>query len=270
VSLPEDIAGYYGANVEDERLLHGAGALEFERTKELVDRFLGDHRTIADVGGGTGRYANWLAEKGHRVVLVEPLNLHVDLARARAGDPPRFETRLADARALPFADDSFDDVLLLGPLYHLGVESDRAQAMAEAIRVCRGGGRIFAAAISRYAPLLDTIRRGTIADGRIFANVQEETTTGRRVPAERRTSPFPDAYFHLPEELEAELVGAGLRVDGIFGVEGPGWLAGESGWAWDDPAARERILWAARRAEADPHLVAVSAHLLAVAEKPVR
>jgi SAM-dependent methyltransferase len=144
---------------------------------------------IADVGGGTGRYAEWLAAEGHEVELVEPVPFHVEQARERAGDPPGFGVHRADARALPFADDTFDAVLILGPLYHLGEHEDRIAAACEARRVCRGGGLVVAAGISRFAPLLDTVRRGAIGDSRIVANIRDETRTGRRVSTRSGTIP---------------------------------------------------------------------------------
>src|SRR5687767_894472 len=176
--IGDDVLAYYGADVEADRLTVGVGALEFERTKELIGRFLGASSVIADVGGAAGHYAEWLAEQGLTVELVEPVPRHVEAAQERAGDPARFGVRLADARALPFPGESFDAVLLLGPLYHLGEAGDRAQAIREAARVCRVGGLVFAAAISRYAPLLDTIRRGRFGEGQVVANVQAETKTG--------------------------------------------------------------------------------------------
>jgi SAM-dependent methyltransferase len=267
VDIPDDVSSYYGSGVEADRLAGGAGALEFERTKELVSRFLGPESVVADIGGATGRYAEWLVENGHRVELVEPLPVHVELARERAGDPPRFRVHQGEARHLPFPDESFDAVLLLGPLYHLGEETDRTRAVREAARVCRPGGVVLAAAISRLAPLLDTIRRGTVTDAEVFANVQAETLGGRRVAPERRKSAFPDAYFHLPSELAGELASGGLRVEGVFGVEGPGWLLADLDASWQDPSTRERLLWAATTLESERHAVSVSAHLLGVATK---
>lgn len=268
VLVPADVAAYYEANVEADRLAAGTGALEFERTKEIVSRFLPAQAMVVDVGGGTGRYAEWLAETGRRVELVEPVPLHVKLARERAADPPRFGVQLGEARALPFPEGSCDGVLLLGPLYHLGEERDRVDVLREAARICRAGGVVFAAAISRLAPLLDMVGRGSIGSAEIFANVQAETVTGRRVGADRRRSPFPDAYFHLPGELEAELRAAGLRVEGVFGVEGPGWLLPGLAAEWGQEEVRERVLAAARAFESEPHLIGVSAHLLGVATKP--
>lgn len=225
-----DVASYYATNVEADRLSGGAGALEFARTTEIVARYLPQKAAVVDIGGGTGRYSEWLAENSHRVELVEPVLLHVRLARERAGDPPRFGVHLGEARALPFADESFDAVLLLGPLYHLGEAQHRAQALREAARVCRGGGLVFAAAISRFAPLLDSVRRGTISDAAVFANVQAEAASGRRVVPDRRQSPFPDAYFHLPAELEAELRAARLASKGSSVSKGRAGCSPRSKW----------------------------------------
>jgi SAM-dependent methyltransferase len=268
VSPPDDVLAFYGTGIEADRLARGDGALEFERTKEILSRFLPSAGRVADVGGGTGRYADWLVEQGHEVDVVEPVPLHLDLARVRAGEPPRFRVHSADARKLQFDDESFDAVLVLGPLYHLGESSDRAKALAEAARVCRPGAVIAAAAISRYAPLLDSLRRGLFVDPEVFHNVRVETERGRRVPPERRRAPFPDAYFHLPEELEAELAHAGLAVEGVFAVQGLAFISSELDAAWENEALRERLLEAARLTEADPRTRAVTGHLLGVGRKP--
>jgi len=261
----DDVIGYYGGNVESGRLDCGAGAIELERTKEILARYLEPGSAIADVGGGAGHYAGWLAARGHAVELLDPVPLHVARARERAGSPPRFGARLGDARSLPYADESFDAVLLLGPLYHLGEAADRSRAVLEASRVCRPGGIVFAAAISRLAPLLENVRRGRFDEG--LANALEETATGRRVPAARRTAPFPDAYFHLPRELGEELAAGGLHVEGVYGVEGPGWLLATPEDAWEDAVRWRQVLAAARVCESDPQLAAVSAHLLGVGVK---
>ncbi len=262
----EDVLAYYDGDLEADRLVGGAGAIELERTKEILLRYLEPRSTIADVGGAVGRYAEWLVERGHNVELVDPVPLHVEAARERAGNPPRFGVHLGDARSLPFADESFDVVLLLGPLYHLGEAEDRARAIGEARRVCRPGGLVLAAAISRLAPLLENVRGGRFDEG--LANALEETASGRRVAAERRRAPFPDAYFHLPRELGDELATAGLGVEGVYGVEGPGWLLVRPDDTLEDGTLKETILAAARVCETDREMAAVSAHLLAVARKP--
>jgi hypothetical protein len=53
----------------------------------------------------------------------------------------------------------------------------------------------------------------------------------------------------------------------VLAVEGPAWLLQDFDAHWDDPGRRERLLDIVRRTEAEPSLLGVSAHLLAVARK---
>jgi SAM-dependent methyltransferase len=268
MAVPDDVLAFYASGAEDERLLSGEPSLEFLRTQELVSRFLAPGSRVIDIGGATGRYAEWLAAEGHAVELVEPAPSQADAARRRAGEPPRFGVHLADALALPFGDSCFDAALLLGPLYHLPERDARIAALREATRVCRTGGVVAGAAISRFAPLLNVVTRGTVADDSVLANVAEETASGRRVPAERRNSAFPDAWFHLPEELAAEVAEAGLVLECLVGVEGLGCLVPDLDAWLAEPALRKRLLDVARLTERDPHVLAVTPHLLAVARVP--
>src|SRR5215510_9288668 len=157
----DEVAAYYAQGLERERLDGSAGALELVRTQLLLERYLpAPPAVVADVGGGPGRYAVWLAERGYRVHLIDPVPLHVEQARAAAGRPGAAlaGAEVGDARALRLPDASADAVLLLGPLYHLPERADRLRAPAEARRVCRQGGVVIAAAISRFASTLDGLR----------------------------------------------------------------------------------------------------------------
>lgn len=265
---PDDVLGYYEAGRELDRLSTPVGRVELLRTQEILLRYLPAATSeVLDVGGGTGVYAAWLALLGHRVKLVEPVALHVSEARRTAATGTAFDVEEGDARRLAYGDERFDAVLLLGPLYHLSVRDDRLQALGEARRVCRRGGFVAAAAISRLAPVLDTLARRSIEDARVYANVADELAGGTRVPPGRRTSDFPDAYFHRVEELESEVAEAGLDVDAVLGVEGPAALLGDLEERWNDPVARERVLSVARILEAEPSARALSAHLLAIGRR---
>ena len=138
---------------EDVRLTRSPhGRLEFARTVELLRRVLpAPPARVLDVGGGTGIHARWLVEAGYEVTLVDLMEEHV----SRAARIDGLDAVLGDARALAAGDDTFDVVLLLGPLYHLTDASDRLAALREAVRVARPGAVVAAAAIGRYAGLLD-------------------------------------------------------------------------------------------------------------------
>jgi len=264
---PDDVLAYYESGGERRRLDTPLGKVELLRTQEILLRYLRPASDVLDVGGGTGAYAEWLAALGHRVRLVDPVPLHLREARHRAAHRAPFEVEQGDARRLGVADETFDCVLLLGPLYHLSKRDHRLRALVEARRACRSGGFVAAAAISRFAPLLDMLARRGLQDDRVRANVADELASGARVEPRRRTSPFPDAYFHRVDELADELHESGLAVEAIFGLEGPSALLGDLEVRMQQPVARERVLWAARALETEPSVLGTSPHLLAVARR---
>ncbi|HEV3322435.1 MAG TPA: class I SAM-dependent methyltransferase [Solirubrobacteraceae bacterium] len=165
--LDPAIAAHYEHDPERDRLETWAW-LEAIRTRELLSRFLpSPPAVVLDVGGARGAYALGLAREGYEVHLIDPWEPHVEaaaLASATQPDAPLASVALGDARELPFSEATADAVLLLGPLYHLPAAGDRAQALAEARRVMRSGGMLFAVAISRFASTFDGLRSGAISD----------------------------------------------------------------------------------------------------------
>jgi SAM-dependent methyltransferase len=158
-----------------------------------------------------------------------------------------------------------DVVLMLGPLYHLTERDDRVRALAEARRVVRPGGLVASAAISRFASLLDGLNHRFLDDPRFAAIVERDLATGQHRNPDAHEGWFTTAYFHLPSELPAELADAGLRLEALLGLEGPGWLFPD---LIEDDSAWETLMHAARAVEEEPALLGISAHLLAVAFRP--
>jgi ubiquinone/menaquinone biosynthesis C-methylase UbiE len=265
--LDPKIREYYERGHEASRLLRTefpSGPLELVRTQEIILRYLPSQTLdIVDVGGGAGVHAIWLAERGHQVHLVDPVPLHIEQARSASS---KITAEVGDARELSQSDNSYDVVLLLGPLYHLTELHERKRALAEARRVLRPGGLVFAAAISRYAGLFDLLVRLDLFHE---PGVQELVEGCLRTGVHAGVAPrlFTTAYFHLPEELAGEVSGQFEDTE-IFNLEGPGFLVADFEKRWKDPIRREAILKAARLVERDPNLLAASSHLLAVARKP--
>jgi ubiquinone/menaquinone biosynthesis C-methylase UbiE len=149
----QEISSHYESGYEAQRLAQGTSRLELARTQELLERYLPPRPAVVlDVGGGPGVYAFWLAQKGYTVHLLDAMPVHIEQARAASehSATPLASLRVGDARELPFADASADLVLMLGPLYHLTERDDRIHALREGQRVLRAGGRLVAAAISRF------------------------------------------------------------------------------------------------------------------------
>jgi SAM-dependent methyltransferase len=267
------IADYYDRAPEESRLDQGPFRLEHARTLELIQRFAPPPPAAAvDVGGAAGAYALWLAELGYTVHLVDAVPRLVAEAerRSAAARHPLASCRTGDARRLDMAAGSADVVLLLGPLYHLTEATDRARALSEAARVLKPGGRLFAAGISRLASALDGLARDLLGDPRFARIVEQDLRDGQHRNPTDRMDYFTTAYFHTPEELGAEVEAAGLVLDGVFGLEGPGWILPDIEVRMADPARRAALLQVARMLETEPSVLGASAHLLAVGRRPER
>ena len=267
----DEVVAFYAQGLERDRLASGPGALEFTRTQTLLARYLPPPpATIADVGGGPGRYAVWLAERGYRVHLVDPVPLHIAQASEAAARQPGVTLASAedgDARALHLPDASVDAVLLLGPLYHLVTPSERLQALAEARRVCRPGGVIVAAAISRFASTLDGLVGGYLTDP-IFAELAAgDLRDGQHRNPTGAAAYFTTAYFHHPEDMAAECAEAGLVPEATLAIEGPAWLLPDLDDWLADESRRALLLGAIAALETEPTLIGASAHLLVVARR---
>jgi SAM-dependent methyltransferase len=269
-SVDPSITDYYEQAPEEERLQQGAFVLEELRTRDIIQRYAAPApATVLDVGGAAGAYALWLADAGYTVHLVDasPRLVREAERRSAASRRPLASCRVGDARALDFGDDSADIVLLLGPLYHLTETSERARALDEARRVLKRGGRLFAAGISRFASALDGLSRDALQDPQFAAIVERDLRDGQHRNPTGRLDYFTTAYFHHPDDLRAEISDAGLTFEKLYGLEGPGWLLPDIEARIADPLRLRDLLLVARALEAEPSVLGISAHLLAVARK---
>jgi ubiquinone/menaquinone biosynthesis C-methylase UbiE len=268
--VPPEITAHYDSFAEESRLAAGPSQLEFERTKEILARVLPPPPArVVDVGGAAGAYSFWLANRGYDVDLVDASSrLVAEANRRNAAAPARLASAtVGDACALPQEDGSAAAVLIMGPLYHLVEAADRALALGEAHRVLSPNGVVAVAAISRYASTLDGLARGLTLDPRFVEIRNRDLADGQHRNATGRIDYFTTAYFHRPDDVRAELETAGFCRVSVLGVEGPCWIVGDFDERWADPVRRADLLDTARRLEAEPSLLGVSAHLLAVGRK---
>jgi SAM-dependent methyltransferase len=170
-----------------------AGVAVFERNAARYDRWFEDHApTFAaelealrqllppfqrglEIGVGSGRFALPLGIKEG----VEPAEAMAAIAERRG-----LEVSRAVAEELPFADSSFDLVLMVTVLCFL---DDPRRALREAHRILKPGGSI------------------------LIGMIDPASTLGRDYEANKATSTFyAPARFHAPEEVIAWLQQCGF------------------------------------------------------------
>jgi ubiquinone/menaquinone biosynthesis C-methylase UbiE len=270
--IPKEIEAHYLQTKESERLSGEWGDLERLRTQAILARYLpAAPATIYDVGGAAGVYAVPLARQGYEVHLIDPVDLHLEQARAYATTSGVTLTSITkgDARNLVIPSGSADAVLLLGPLYHLVSDSDRLQALREAGRILKPHSVPFAAAVSRFASLIDGLSRGFFRDPEFRKIVAADLESGQHRNPTEDLAYFTTAYFHRPEDLAAEIRQAGFPDAKILAVEGPAWSAALFREVWNDAVQRQGLLDFLSLIEHEPSILGATAHLLAVARSSI-
>jgi ubiquinone/menaquinone biosynthesis C-methylase UbiE len=262
---------HYAATQEAERLSAGVGELERVRTQDVISRHLPKAPArILDVGGAAGVHALWLARGGYEVHLIDPVPKHVEQAevasRAQA-EFPIASCTVGDARKIEQGDQSADGLLLFGPLYHLTERADRLKALREAHRVLRPGGRVFTAAISRFASLMDGLSRDLVADPKFVEIVRQDLKDGQHRNPTDNPQYFTTTFFHHPDELRSEIEEAGFTFEKVVAVEGPVWTMGNFAKHWDDPTKRALLLEFLRTVEEERALLGATAHFIGIGKR---
>jgi ubiquinone/menaquinone biosynthesis C-methylase UbiE len=269
--IAKEIEAHYLQGGESERLSNEWGELERLRTQAILAAHLPPvPAVILDVGGAAGAYAFPLAKQGYEVHLIDPVELHLQQARAyaKASGVTLASITQGDARKLDFSSSSADAALLLGPLYHLVERWDRLQAIEEALRVLKPGGVFFAVSISRFASLIDGLSRGFFKDAEFRKIVEADLTQGLHRNPTNRAEYFTTAYFHRPEEFAAEVAEAGFSDVKLISIEGPAWSTTSFRDTWNNAAQRQELLEFLSSIEDEPSIQGASAHVMAVAIRP--
>gem|GEM_PF-172832 len=257
----DKVKEYYENVNEDARLYNQT--LEFTRSKNIISRYLfADNMDIADVAGGTGPYAFWLAEQGHNVHLLDITNKHIEIAKekSKTDNISLASCICADARSLPYQNESMDLVLIMGALYHLQSQESRAACLREAFRVLKRGGHVLCTVISRYTALVATLK-WKLSHVYDLDTLKSIIATGR---VDGFT--FPQAYSHTPSEILNELTTAGFYNTHAIAVEGIANPFGDYTLPTDADEAAQLLSYI-ELVESTPEVIGISRNIIAVGKK---
>jgi ubiquinone/menaquinone biosynthesis C-methylase UbiE len=264
------IEGYYNQQSESEWERLERHRTEYAVTERALLEYLPPPPArLLDCGGGPGRYAIALARRGYQVTLFDLSAGNLALARRNAVATGQVLSGYEQGTASDlsrFAPNSFDALLLLGPLYHLLQDGERRQALREAYRVLKPGRPLFAAFLTRYAVARFCAAHEPLWPLQEPAMWESVLQTGVLPPRGEHASAFV-AYGARPQDVPSLLSDAGFEPHVLLGVEGlvsmiEETVNGLTGPAWE--------FWSDLnyRLASDPSLHGAVEHLLAVAVKP--
>lgn len=186
MDMQEALKNFYENYDEDGRLRCRHGMVEYLTTMRYIEMYLSPGMRILEIGAGTGRYSHSLARMGYQVDAVELVQHNIDIFRQNTQEGEAVTITQGNAMDLSaFDDDTYDVTLLLGPMYHLLEEHEQLQALSEAIRVTKKGGRIFAAYCNNDATMVQyCFAKGMILEEPYRSLIDHTTFKARSTPAE--------------------------------------------------------------------------------------
>jgi S-adenosylmethionine-dependent methyltransferase len=261
-----NVEKFYDQNAQEEWDRLERHKIEFHVTMWALLEFLPDAPAkLIDIGGGPGRYAITLAQRGYRVTLVDLSNGNLELAKQKAAEAGVsldgfVHANALDLSAFPQAD--FDSVLLLGPLYHLHKLEERQTAFRQARRLLKPDGLVFASVITRFASFRDAAVHG-------YSYVLDDQAYSEKLLAtgiHDNGIDFADAYFAHPDEVIPLGESAGFSTLRLVGCEGI--LAGHEEYV-NSLIGADHDFWLDinYRMALEPSLLGASDHLLYIGRK---
>ncbi len=196
---------YYNKFNEEKRLDSRHGIVEFNTSMKYILKFLKnyDNPKILDLGAGTGRYSLSLYDLGFDVTAVELVKHNLKYITMKN---PNIKAYLGNALDLPkFSNESFDFIIMFGPMYHLTEKADQIKALNEAKRILKKDGIIF---ICYYMNDYAIIKHGFI-DG--FINEKINDIDDDFKIKNKETELY--AYYRLEDIDELEKIVGLKRID---------------------------------------------------------
>lgn len=241
---------------EDSRLTKSKAAqVEFATTVNYIERYLTPGARILDIGAGAGEYSLFFAGKGYHVSALELADRNIAAFRAKMTGEEEIDLVQGNALDLSrWGDDSFDVVLLFGPLYHLHDPEDRRRCIREAMRVCKPEGVLFFAFIANDIVILT-----------MFDCQPDYFINGAYDKETFKVDDFP-FVFHTVEDCRALLDGCGVRILHEVAADGVSELLQEKINAMDDRSFAQYLRFHEYICE-KPECLGMSNHLLFVGRK---
>ncbi len=252
----EQIQKTYELFNEDTRLSRSQAArVEFLTTTHYIERYLKPGAKILDVGAGAGAYSFYFSRKGYEVWALELADSNIRAFRQKLKPEDKIDLAQGNAVDLSrYGDNTFDAVLLFGPLYHLHRQEDRLRCIQEAKRVCKPDGKIFFAFISNDMVILTEFSYRP--DYFLRGDYDKETF---------KLEDFP-FVFHTVDRCRELLRAGGVKILKEVASDGVSELMEEKINALDEAGFAQYLRYHFYICE-KPELLGMSNHLLFIGEK---
>ena len=194
----EKIIEKYSHGKEGERAFgtSRSESLEFHYTKKILSEYIKHDSRVIELGCGGGYYGMYFADKCAEYVGIDitPENIAAFEEKIKSVGLTNVKAFVGDATNLDnIADNSFDVVLCLGPMYHLPQE-ERELVFSECGRIAKDGAIIAFAYVNGI---------GAYAGACVMDNIYPNEDANKYVFEYKTSDTRPGLFFFTsPEEME--------------------------------------------------------------------
>ncbi|MGL5440473.1 MAG: class I SAM-dependent methyltransferase [Filifactoraceae bacterium] len=217
--MSEVVKKHYNENAikEWDRLNNPYSNIEFQTTLHMIEQYFNKNGDILDIGSGPGKYSLELLKKGNRVTLydlsIEELKLakeNIERENLQATDYICGDCSDLDQ----FEDNSFDLVLVMGPMYHIHSKTRRLEILRQVKRILKKGGIALVAYLNGVGVVKSTINECSIA----FSSLDgvKELLKDRKWDKEES---FTETYTVTPKGAIEEIRNLEFDIITYFGAE---------------------------------------------------
>jgi len=268
----EKVMSYYDVFDEWGRLDVPEGKLEFDLCLPIVSNHLPKDAEILDLGGGPGRYTIELARLGYTVHLADLSQTLLDQAKKKIETLELKNVKsIAQVNAIDLShydDNSFDSVLLFGPLYHLTNEAERVQCVREVNRVLKPGGLVFASFIPHLSGAIGTAIRMFYLPNQVSIETLNRVFTSG-VFNNNAKQGFQEGYYPPSAEIVSLFAENGFSKILLRSIRGWGSEQEEQlcKLQKEDPKTYRVVIGLINQTADDPAIIEMCAHAIYIGEK---
>lgn len=216
----EVVKQYYDEAAEREwqRLANPYSQVEYKTTLHLIEKYFPKNGHVLDIGSGPGCYSLVLLKQGYQVSLLDLSKRELAIAKDQiemAGLKAENYYCQSALELEGFKDNSFDGLLIMGPMYHLHEEADRLHILREAKRIVKDEGIILIAYINTWGALKASLYEfpESFLDKEHF----DRYINGDLKFSEEES--FTQTYFTTPPKALEEIEKSGLQLVSYAGAE---------------------------------------------------
>ena len=286
----EKIKNYYSKFDEKNRLQNdNSGKFEFLMTMGILEKNLphlseltadaaadgasaksDGEISILDLGGGAGAYSFPLAKKGYKVTLADLSETLLSQAKKQKEEDKVQNLVSCDqvnATDLSvYKDNSFDVVLLFGPLYHLTEKDEREKCIKEIRRVLKPGGKVFASFIPHLSGSIALVQRFCWSPDQVDINTLEECFNSGKFK-NLSDNGFQEGYYPASEEIENLFAANGFEKQLLRSIRGFGYEKEDVIFKFKNKSVFSKILELIDSTAADKSIIEMCGHAMYIGVK---